>query len=150
MTTSGGDLLFYDYSKDLLLTHCFVNNNVITSMNYWSDGSTAVFSTGDVFGYVTVFISYNIKENGLFCSAAYIQNRNVPEFSTIDVSVLLQNPSENFMCYKLRLRRLPSAADRRRLCCSPLCPSHQTNLPLPPSSRATSSPRFSRVWITPS
>ncbi|XP_056913061.1 uncharacterized protein LOC130539016 [Takifugu flavidus] len=100
MTTSGGDLLFYDYSKDLLLKHCFVNNNVITSMNYWSDGSKAVFFTGDVFGYVTVFISYNIKENGLFCSAAYIQNRNIPEFSTIDVSVLLKNPSENFMCYK--------------------------------------------------
>lgn len=100
MTTSGGDLLFYDYSKDILLKHCFINNNVITSMNYWSDGSKAVFSTGDVFGYVTVFISYNVKENGLFCSDAYILNLNIPEFSTIDVSVLLKNPSEDFMCYK--------------------------------------------------
>lgn len=100
MTTTGGDLLFYDYSKDMLLKHCFVNNNLISSINYWSDGSKAVFSTGDVFGYLTVFISYNVKENGLFCSDAYIQNRMVPDFSTIDVSVLLKNPSEDFMCYK--------------------------------------------------
>lgn len=100
MTTSGGDVLFYDYSKEILLKHCFVNNSGITSMNYWSDGSKALFSTGDAFGYLTMFISYNVKENGLFCSDAYMKSRAIPGFSTIDVSILLKNPSQDFMCYK--------------------------------------------------
>lgn len=101
MTTSGGDLLFYEYSQQILLRHCFVNNNVFTSMTYWSDGSKALFATGDVFGYLTVFISHNVKENGLFCSGAYIKNRTILGFSTIDVSILLKNPSDDFMCFKV-------------------------------------------------
>lgn len=101
MTTSGGDLLIYEYSQQILLRHCFINNNVITSMTYWSDESKALLATGDVFGFVTVFISLNVKQNGLFCSSAYIQNRTMPGFSTIDISILLKNPSDNFMCFKV-------------------------------------------------
>lgn len=101
MTMSGGDLLFYEYSKEILLKYCFVNNNGITSMTYWSDGSKALFATGDVFGYLTMFISQNVKENGLFWSGAFVQNRAIPGFSTIDVSMLLKNSSDDFMCFKI-------------------------------------------------
>ncbi|XP_030623629.1 WD repeat-containing protein on Y chromosome-like [Chanos chanos] len=40
----------------------------VVAMDYWSDGTKGIFSIGDSNGYVTVFISWNVLENGLFNS----------------------------------------------------------------------------------
>ncbi|XP_068616872.1 WD repeat-containing protein 5B-like [Brachionichthys hirsutus] len=68
-------------------------------MNYWSNGSKAVFSFGDICGNLSVFISYSVKEKGLFCKEAYEQISLMP-CPTVYQKNLLRNPSKDFQCIK--------------------------------------------------
>lgn len=72
ISTDKKELIFYDCSKSLdtfTLKHVFVaEKNSINTLNYWSDGTKAIFSFGDEGGSLTLLISYNVKKNGLFCS----------------------------------------------------------------------------------
>ncbi|XP_070707125.1 WD repeat-containing protein on Y chromosome-like [Pempheris klunzingeri] len=80
------------------LVHCLIiEDNIVETMNYWSNGTKAVFSLGDVRGFLTVFISYDVKKNGLFFSKAY-EGTTQRDFY---VSTLLKNPSKDFLCVKV-------------------------------------------------
>lgn len=72
ISTDKKELIFYDCSKSLdtfTLKHVFIaEKNSINTLNYWSDGTKAIFSFGDEGGCLTLLISYNVKKNGLFCS----------------------------------------------------------------------------------
>lgn len=72
ISTDKKELIFYDCSKFLdsfTVKHVFIaEKNSINTLNYWSNGTKAIFSFGDEGGCLTLLISYNVKKNGLFCS----------------------------------------------------------------------------------
>lgn len=102
LATSAKDLVFYKY-KDFLQTptisHALiVDGDTVNAMHYWSNGTKAVFSFGDIGGYLTVFISYNVKEKGLFLREAYKQSPQ-ETYPSVYVSVLLKRTSKDFLCF---------------------------------------------------
>ncbi|XP_062292343.1 WD repeat-containing protein on Y chromosome-like [Scomber scombrus] len=74
--------------------------NIVNTMNYWSNGTKAVFSFGDTKGFLFVFVSNNIKSKGLFCKNAF-EKITLREYPTVYVSSLLKNSSEDFLCIKI-------------------------------------------------
>lgn len=89
ISTDKKELIFYDCSKFLdsfTLKHVFIaEKNSINTLNYWSDGTKAIFSFGDEGGCLTLLISYNVKKNGLFCSdtCASSCTKDYPLISTL-------------------------------------------------------------------
>lgn len=87
--TDKKELIFYDCSKSLdafTLKHVFIaEKHSINTLNYWSDGTKAIFSFGDEGGCLTLLISYNVKKNGLFCteSCASLSAKDHPLISTL-------------------------------------------------------------------
>lgn len=89
ISTDKKELIFYDCSKSLdafTLKHVLMaEKNSINTLNYWSDGTKAIFSFGDEGGSLTLFISYSVKKNGLFCSetCASSSTKDHPLISTL-------------------------------------------------------------------
>lgn len=89
ISTDKKELIFYDCSKFLdsfTLKHVFIaEKNSINTLNYWSDGTKAIFSFGDEGGCLTLLISYNVRKNGLFCSdtCASSCTKDYPLISTL-------------------------------------------------------------------
>lgn len=102
ISTDKKELIFYDCSKCLdtfTLKHVFIaEKNSINTMNYWSDGTKAIFSFGDEGGCLTLLISYNVKKNGLYCSETCASS------STKDhplISTLFMKNSTRFMSFEI-------------------------------------------------
>ena len=89
ISTDKKELIFYDCSKSLdtfTLKNVFIaEKNSVNTLNYWSDGTKAIFSFGDEGGCLTLLISYNVKKNGLFCSetCASTSTKDHPLISTL-------------------------------------------------------------------
>ncbi|XP_032363094.1 WD repeat-containing protein on Y chromosome-like [Etheostoma spectabile] len=106
ISTSDRELIFYrcnEFPKLFSTSHSLiVEDNIVNTMNYWSKGTKAVFSFGDVKGFLSVFVSYNICENGLFFNGAY-EKISLRDYPTVYVSTLLKNPSKDFLCVKVNI-----------------------------------------------
>lgn len=104
ISTSDRELLFYNcaaFPEEFRIGYSLiVEDNIVNTMNYWYKDSRAVFSFGDIKGLLTVFVSYDIKKNGLFCKEAYEQI-SLKDYPTVYVSSLLKNPSKDFLCFKV-------------------------------------------------
>lgn len=98
------ELIFYDCR--LLPVHIevkyalVVDEDQMTTMNYWSNGTKAVFSYGDVAGFLTFFISHDVKKHGLFCHKAF-EKISLQKYPTVYVSTLIRHDSRNFQCMKV-------------------------------------------------
>ncbi|XP_032364083.1 LOW QUALITY PROTEIN: WD repeat-containing protein 64-like [Etheostoma spectabile] len=79
-----------------------VPDNIVNTMNYWSSGTKAVFSFGDVKGCLSVFVSTSKKVNGLFFRDAY-EKISLRDYPTAYVSTLLKNTSKDFLCVKVNI-----------------------------------------------
>ncbi|KAG7480030.1 WD repeat-containing on Y chromosome-like [Solea senegalensis] len=77
-----------------------VEDNKVTAMDYWSNGSKAVFSYGDTGGYLYVFVTYVIQVHSLFRPQMYEQPPG-QEYPTIYVSTMLQKSFSKFLCFKV-------------------------------------------------
>ncbi|XP_078117520.1 LOW QUALITY PROTEIN: WD repeat-containing protein on Y chromosome-like [Sander vitreus] len=106
ISTSDRELMFYrcnEFPKLFSTSHSLiVEDNIVNTMNYWSNGTKAVFSFGDVKGFLSVFISYNVHENGLFSKAVY-EKISLRDYPTVYVSTLLKNTSKDFLCVKVNI-----------------------------------------------
>ncbi|XP_039642810.1 WD repeat-containing protein on Y chromosome-like [Perca fluviatilis] len=106
ISTSDRELIFYrcnEFPTLFSTSHSLiVEDNIVNTMNYWSNGTKAVFSFGDVKGFLSVFISYNIHENGLFFKDAY-EKISLQDYPTVYVSTLLRNTSKDFLCVKVNI-----------------------------------------------
>uniref|UniRef100_A0A8C9XMF4 WD repeat-containing protein on Y chromosome n=1 Tax=Sander lucioperca TaxID=283035 RepID=A0A8C9XMF4_SANLU len=106
ISTSDRELIFYrcnEFPNLFSTSHSLiVEDNIVKTMNYWSDGTKAVFSFGDVKGFLSVFISYNVHENGLFFKDAY-EKISLQDYPTVYVSTLLKNTSKDFLCVKVNI-----------------------------------------------
>lgn len=106
ISTCDRELTFYEWEeKSESLVDCYaliVEEDKVSSMTYWSDGTKAVFSFGDEGGFLTLFISHDIKKFGLFSKDVY-EKISLQKFPTVYVSKLLKNQSKNFMCFKVQL-----------------------------------------------
>ncbi|XP_038867441.1 WD repeat-containing protein on Y chromosome-like [Salvelinus namaycush] len=92
---------FYDISAskcDIVFSLTGLEGYAVV-MDYWSDGTKAVFSIGDIEGYVSVFISSDVLQYGLFNSGAFKSGGNC----RIPVPALLKNTSKYFLCFKVAL-----------------------------------------------
>nr|XP_046246234.1 WD repeat-containing protein on Y chromosome-like [Scatophagus argus] len=98
------EVLFFNCSdfQDISgISHALIiEEHKVNTMNYWSNGKKALFSFGDVKGFLSVFISYDVKANGLFCRKAY-KKISLKRYPTVYVSALLKQSSENFLCIKV-------------------------------------------------
>ncbi|KAJ7987525.1 hypothetical protein DPEC_G00327400 [Dallia pectoralis] len=92
---------FYDISGskcDILFSLTGLGGYVVV-MDYWSDETKGVFSIGDDKGFVSVFISNDLLQYGLFNSRAF---KSVSRGKCqISVPALLKNTSKHFLCFKL-------------------------------------------------
>lgn len=106
ISTCDRELTFYEWEeKSESLVDCYaliVEEDKVSSMTYWSDGTKAVFSFGDEGGFLTLFISHGIKKFGLFSKDVY-ERISLQKFPTVYVSKLLKNQSKNFMSFKVQL-----------------------------------------------
>ncbi|XP_054477216.1 WD repeat-containing protein on Y chromosome-like [Anoplopoma fimbria] len=104
VSTSEREVLFYrcnEFPKLFSISHgLIVEDNTVSAMNYWSNGTKAVLSIGDVAGFLYVLISNNIPENGLFSSDAY-EEVSLRDYPTLYVSTLLKKTSKDFRCVKI-------------------------------------------------
>ncbi|KAM7388420.1 hypothetical protein PAMP_024594 [Pampus punctatissimus] len=104
IATSGRELLFYSCYEfpDLfqIKYSLIVEDNIVNTMNYWSDGSTAMFSFGDIKGFLSVFVSHDVKKNGLFDRNAF-EEISLQDYPTVYVSSLFKNRSEAFLCIQV-------------------------------------------------
>lgn len=104
VSNSTRELIFYDCR--LLPVHIevkyalVVDEDQMTTMNYWSNGTKAVFSFGDVAGFLTFFISHDVKKHGLFCHKAF-EKISLQKYPTVYVSTLIRHESSNFQCMKV-------------------------------------------------
>ncbi|KAK6303613.1 hypothetical protein J4Q44_G00260670 [Coregonus suidteri] len=101
ISSTGRDVEFYDISAskcDIVFSLTGLEGYVVV-MDYWSDGTKAVFSIGDIEGYVSVFISSDVLQYGLFNSGAFKSGGNC----RIPVPALLKNTSKYFLCFKVAL-----------------------------------------------
>lgn len=105
ISTCDRELTFYEWEeKSESLVDCYaliVEEDKVSAMNYWSDSTKAVFSFGDEGGFLSLFISYDIKKCGLFCKDVY-EKISLQKYPTVYVSNLLKNPSKNFSCFKVQ------------------------------------------------
>ncbi|XP_075872205.1 WD repeat-containing protein on Y chromosome-like [Nelusetta ayraudi] len=106
ISTCDRELTFYEWEeKSESLVDCYaliVEEDKVSSMTYWSDGTKAVFSFGDEGGCLTLFVSHGIKKFGLFSKDVY-ERISLQKFPTVYVSKLLKNQSKNFMSFKVQL-----------------------------------------------
>ncbi|XP_033981551.1 WD repeat-containing protein on Y chromosome-like [Trematomus bernacchii] len=106
ISTSDRELLFYDCSEIPSLfsvNHSLIlEESIVNTINYWSNGTKAMFSFGDVKGFLTVFISYNVKKNGLFNRDAF-EKISLQDYPTVYISNLLNNHSQDFLCLKVSI-----------------------------------------------
>lgn len=104
IATSENEIIFFElkeYAETLTESQALVNKgDCITVINYWCNGSKSIFSFGDEGGYLSVFISLNVKAWGLFCNAAY-EKFSHQKYPTVHVTSLLRNLSEDFMCFRV-------------------------------------------------
>lgn len=104
IATSENEIIFFElkeYAETLTESQALVNKgDCITAINYWCNGSKSIFSFGDEGGYLSVFISLNVKAWGLFCNAAY-EKFSHQKYPTVHVTSLLRNLSEDFMCFRV-------------------------------------------------
>ncbi|KAI4873765.1 hypothetical protein NFI96_010621 [Prochilodus magdalenae] len=100
IASTGRDVEFYNISANKS-DHVFSLTGLrgyVTAMNYWSDGRKGVFSVGDADGCVSVFISLDVIQNGLFNKALKSGSN-----SCFRVSALLKNTSELYLCFTVAL-----------------------------------------------
>ncbi|XP_041796627.1 WD repeat-containing protein on Y chromosome-like [Chelmon rostratus] len=106
VSNTGRELLFYtceELPSFFKIREALIVDQKVTCMNYWSDGTKAVFSFGDEKGSFFVFISYNIMVGGLFCRDCY-ETVSLREYPTIYVEHLLENYSKkSFSCQKVSI-----------------------------------------------
>ncbi|XP_075873364.1 cilia- and flagella-associated protein 337-like [Nelusetta ayraudi] len=104
IATSENEIIFFElkeYAETLTESQALVNKgDCITAINYWCDGTKSIFSFGDEGGYLSVFISLNVKAWGLFCNAAY-EKFSHQKYPTVHVTSLLRNLSQDFMCFRV-------------------------------------------------
>lgn len=104
IATSENEIIFFElkeYAETLTESQALVNKgDCITAINYWCNGTKSIFSFGDEGGYLSVFISLNVKAWGLFCNAAY-EKFSHQKYPTVHVTSLLRNLSEDFMCFRV-------------------------------------------------
>lgn len=104
IATSENEIIFFElkeYAETLTESQALVNKgDCITAINYWCNGTKSIFSFGDEGGYLSVFISLNVKAWGLFCNAAY-EKFSHQKYPTVHVTSLLRNLSEDFMCFRI-------------------------------------------------
>ncbi|XP_070764994.1 cilia- and flagella-associated protein 337-like [Enoplosus armatus] len=79
-----------------------VEDEIVNAMNYWSDGTKAVFSFGDVKGFLSLFISNDIKIHGLFGQDMY-EKISLHMCKTVYVSKLLKQNTKEFQCLKVKI-----------------------------------------------
>lgn len=109
------EIAFATYDRELpfytchefpeLLQHKYsliFEENIVNTMNYWSNGTKAVFSFGDTKGFLFVFVSHNIQNKGLFYKDAF-EKISLRDYPTVYVSSLLKNTSEDFLCVKIQV-----------------------------------------------
>ncbi|XP_066529067.1 WD repeat-containing protein on Y chromosome-like isoform X2 [Hoplias malabaricus] len=98
LASTGRVVEFYDISAskcDRVFSLTGLESYAVV-MDYWSDGIKGVFSFGDADGCVSVFISVDVVQNGLF---------NIEAFKSghIPVPALLKNTSKLYLCFKVAL-----------------------------------------------
>ncbi|KAG8011669.1 WD repeat-containing protein on Y chromosome [Nibea albiflora] len=105
ISTMGRQLLFYTYNEfpqvDSVYVECGLNvDYVVTTMNYWSNGTKGIFSFGTDDGCLLIFISYEIKVNGLF-NKHFTENPSLQDYPTYYVQKLLSNKSKDYLYIKI-------------------------------------------------
>ncbi|XP_071326536.1 WD repeat-containing protein on Y chromosome-like [Trachinotus anak] len=105
ISTTDRELSFYNCNEfpDMFVVtnSLIVEDTIVNAMNYWSNGTQAVFSFGDTKGDLYVFISKNVCKYGLFnpsCGETFANN-----YTRVYVSDLLKNPSEDCLCFRVPL-----------------------------------------------
>ncbi|KAG5281841.1 hypothetical protein AALO_G00049380 [Alosa alosa] len=104
LATTGRDVEFFDISAnkcDLVFSLTGLEGYVAV-MDYWSDGTKGVFCAGDVDGAISVFISHNVVQNGLFNSGA-IKSIKPGGRTRLAVPALFKNTSNYYLCFKVTL-----------------------------------------------
>uniref|UniRef100_A0A4W4HR41 WD repeat-containing protein on Y chromosome n=1 Tax=Electrophorus electricus TaxID=8005 RepID=A0A4W4HR41_ELEEL len=109
------DIEFYDISASKCdrVFSLTVLEGYVSVMDYWSDGHKGVFSFGDMDGCLTVFISFDVSQNGLFDIGAF--KLGIPS-----MCVLLSIHSSKFALYNnwcQQVRFLP-ALNAVATCCT--------------------------------
>ncbi|KAG8011680.1 hypothetical protein GBF38_003962 [Nibea albiflora] len=102
----GRQLLFYDYNpqypqvQSVYVEYGLNVDYVVTTMNYWSNGTKGIFSFGTDDGCLLIFISYEIKVNGLF-NKHFTENPSLQDYPTYYGQKLLSNKSKDYLYIKI-------------------------------------------------
>ncbi|XP_034534493.1 WD repeat-containing protein on Y chromosome-like isoform X1 [Notolabrus celidotus] len=98
------EVKFYKYIEKLdmlYISHSLiVEDQLVSCMNYWSDGTKAVFAMSDTRGFLYIFTSNNVRAYGLFCKESY-EEISLMDYPTVYVSSLMENTSPRFMNAKV-------------------------------------------------
>ncbi|XP_042269616.1 WD repeat-containing protein on Y chromosome-like isoform X3 [Thunnus maccoyii] len=78
------------------------DDSIVNTMNYWSDGTKAVFSYGDTKGSLSVFVIHNIESKILFHKDAF-DKISLHQYPTVHESSLLKKKWEGFLSIKLSI-----------------------------------------------
>ncbi|XP_063064316.1 WD repeat-containing protein on Y chromosome-like isoform X2 [Engraulis encrasicolus] len=104
LASTGRDVEFFDISAnkcDIVFSLTGLEGYVVV-MDYWTDGTKAIFSVGDVDGAILVFISHDVLHYGLFNSGA-IKSIKPGGRTRLAVPALLKNTSKCYLCFKVAL-----------------------------------------------
>ncbi|XP_042370359.1 WD repeat-containing protein on Y chromosome-like [Plectropomus leopardus] len=110
VSTTDRELKFYnsnEISQLFSVSHSLiVEDNIVTTLNYWSDDTKGMFSFGDDKGFLYVFVCHNIRNTeriSLFCSDAF-EKISLKNYPVLYVSKLLKRPPRpDFWCAKVHI-----------------------------------------------
>ncbi|KAL2104306.1 hypothetical protein ACEWY4_001174 [Coilia grayii] len=105
LASTGRDVEFFDISAnkcDIVFALTGLDGYVVV-MDYWTDGTKAIFCAGDVDGAISVFISHDVLHYGLFNSGAMKPIKSGRGRARLAVPALLKNTSKCYLCFKVAL-----------------------------------------------
>ncbi|XP_075316783.1 WD repeat-containing protein on Y chromosome-like [Odontesthes bonariensis] len=105
VATSDRELLFYECNKipELLrISFCLIvdEDKRIQTINYSHSEKKGMFSFGDSEGFLSVFISYDVCENGLFCKNMF-EKKTLGHYPVAYTSSLLKTVSKDFVSFRI-------------------------------------------------
>ncbi|MEQ2241063.1 hypothetical protein ILYODFUR_021566 [Ilyodon furcidens] len=97
VSTSNREILFYgiDSAYNVTKIRFAILEEEITAMDYYCAGNTGIMACGDAKGYLFVFVSYYIFDNGLFCQSK-LQFTPSQHYPTVTISSLLTRTNKEF------------------------------------------------------
>lgn len=102
VSTSDREILFYNCENfsDLTRIKFCILEEEFTAMDYYCNGNKGIFACGDSRGFLFVYVSYYIHDNGLF-NKKKLQRTSLRHYPTVTVSSLLGTACENFDSLKI-------------------------------------------------